>query len=137
MISRATFECRDRGRPPTGTAERTDTDKKRASYEGKLKRLEAERQKLLQAHYADAVPLDLMKSEQARITEEIASTNNALQGAVFDAERIEQTAERVVQLLKNCQTTYEEMGPHERRLMNQAFFHKIWVTEEGVVGWEY
>jgi site-specific DNA recombinase len=118
-------------------AERSDTDQKRMSYETKLKRLEAERHKLLQAHYHDAVPLDLLKSEQARIAGEIASTRSALKGAVYDSERIEETAERAVSLLKNCHTTYEDMSPQERRLMNQAFFSKIWVTEDGVVGWEY
>ena len=30
-------------------------------------KLEAERLKLVQAHYADAIPLDLLKSEQDRI----------------------------------------------------------------------
>jgi hypothetical protein len=29
------------------------------------------------------------------------------------------------------------MTPRDRRLMNQAFFKAIWVTEDGVVGWEY
>jgi hypothetical protein len=39
--------------------------------------------------------------------------------------------------LTNCQQAYEEMTSRDRRLMSQAFFRAIWVTEDGVVGWEY
>ena len=35
-------------------------------------RLLAERDKLLQAHYADAIPLDLLKREQDRIAKQLA-----------------------------------------------------------------
>jgi len=39
----------------------------RKALDKNRKRLLAERAKLLQAHYADAVPLDLLKTEQTRI----------------------------------------------------------------------
>ena len=41
-------------------------------------RLDNERVKLLQAHYADAVPLDLLKQEQARIGAELETINNRI-----------------------------------------------------------
>ena len=44
------------------------TDDERKLLVGQIEKLEAERLKLVQAHYADAIPLDLMKTEQARIT---------------------------------------------------------------------
>jgi len=44
-----------------GAAELTDLATRRTQLEG-------ERHKLLQAHYAGAIPLDLLKKEQDRIT---------------------------------------------------------------------
>ncbi len=38
----------------------------------RLARLEAERRKLLEAYYADALPLDLFRAEQERISRELA-----------------------------------------------------------------
>ncbi len=41
-------------------------------------RLDNERVKLLQAHYADAVPLDLLKQEQVRIGAELETINHRI-----------------------------------------------------------
>lgn len=118
-------------------AERVDTERQRKRYERKLKQLEAERHKLMQAHYAGAVPVDLLKSEQGRITEELASVQSALQGTIASADKLRATADAAVAWLHKCYEAYLAASPHERRLMNQAFFRKVWVTEDGVVGWEY
>lgn len=117
--------------------QRADTDRKRKQHTKKLQLLKAERHKLLQAHYADAVPVDLLKSEQERITAELAGVQAALKVTIANAERLQTTANNAVHWLNTCQRAYEEMSHHERRLMNQAFFTKVWVTEDGVVGWEY
>jgi hypothetical protein len=38
---------------------------------------------------------------------------------------------------RTCAAVVVSCSNVERRLMNQAFFKRIWVTEDGVVGWEY
>jgi len=45
----------------------------RSRQQKRIRQLEAERTKLLHAHYADAVPLDLLQQEQARIAKELSS----------------------------------------------------------------
>ena len=45
--------------------------------------------------------------------------------------------ERAVARAENCHEAYLAAGPQLRKQMNQAFFSRILVTEEGVVGWEY
>jgi hypothetical protein len=40
-------------------------------------------------------------------------------------------------LAMNCHKAYRSGSDATRRLMNQAIFNKIWVIEDGVVGWEY
>jgi hypothetical protein len=52
--------------------------RERESQERRLRKLKGERQKLLHAHYADAILLDLLKTEQVHITAEIASAEGRL-----------------------------------------------------------
>jgi site-specific DNA recombinase len=103
----------------------------------RLRQLEDERTKLLHAHYAGAVPLDLLKTEQQRITDELASVKGVLAAATASFERVQDTVAKAVAWAENCRLAYLESGPHGRRLMNQAFFKRVLVTEEGVVDWEY
>jgi hypothetical protein len=91
----------------------------------------------LQEHYADAIPLELLKSEQERVTAEISGVQTVLKTTTTDAETLKTTAHLAVKWLDNGQATYEKMSSQERRLKNQAFFKRVWVTEEGLVGWEY
>jgi site-specific DNA recombinase len=103
----------------------------------RLKLIEAEQGKLMQAHYADAIPLDLLKAEQSRLTAERIELEGALQGTSASEARLRDTVEVAVALLQNCNRSYDGMRARERRLMNQAFFKRVWVTEEGVVAWDY
>ena len=44
----------------------TGNVEERARQQKRIEQLKSERTKLLQAHYADALPIDLMRSEQKR-----------------------------------------------------------------------
>jgi site-specific DNA recombinase len=57
---------------------RKDAEHERTTRHRRLGQLEGERKKLLDAHYADAIPLDLLKSEQDRLTAEIANAEGHL-----------------------------------------------------------
>jgi site-specific DNA recombinase len=105
--------------------------------QNRLKALEAEQLKLMQAHYADAVPLELLKSEQSRLDSERSQLEGALRESIVGQQQLQKNADAAVRLLKNCHRTYEQMKQRERRMMNQAFFKRIWVTEDGIAGWEY
>jgi hypothetical protein len=43
--------------------------------------IQAEQLKLLQAHYADAIPLDLLRKEQVRLADELETVQRALSQA--------------------------------------------------------
>ena len=103
----------------------------------RIKQLEDERTKLLQAHYAGAVPLDLLGQEQERIGRELNSLQAQALAVNGSVERIEGHVAAAVALASDCHTAYDQSKPQGRRLMNEAFFKRVWVTEEGVVGWEY
>ena len=96
-------------------------------------KLEHRQKKLLEAHYNDAIPLELMKSEQAGITKQLAAIESQikLHGAEFTF--VLENLEKALELLEDCGTTYKMAPDHIKRLMNQAIFEKLWVDSDGNV----
>ena len=93
-------------------------------------RLEHEQDRLMQAHYADAIPLAVLKREQDRIAGELDQVNRRL-----DAHHGEYTDARAhlddaLNLLENCADIYARCDDANRRLCNQAFFTKVYIEED-------
>ena len=100
-------------------------------------RLENEQTRLIQAHYADAIPLSLLKREQDRILTELDHITRRI-----DAHHGEYTEARAhlddaLNLLENCVDIYKRCDDANRRLCNQAFFTKIYVDEDDDLHVEY
>src|SRR6266496_2698542 len=73
----------------------------------RLAHLEDERHKLLRAHLADAVPLDLLKAEQDRISREIGQAETLLARAEADYGEVLDTFDQAANLLANLdEATY-------------------------------
>ncbi len=109
--------------------ERQERDKARA-----LKRriqLNEQRRKLLNAHYLDAIPLELLKEEQDRITKEIAETERAILAAEIGIDRLESLLRLSMQFLTDCYETYILAPPSVRRQLNQAVFEAFFVGRDG------
>jgi site-specific DNA recombinase len=101
-----------------------------------IKRLSTERKKLLDAHYADAIPLGLLRDEQERITRELDNAERLLATAKQTQAQIESALEKCLSFLTDCHRAYLEASPRERRLMNQALFQRFLVSEDGVTAAE-
>ena len=72
--------------------------------------LKAQQAKLLEAHYADAVPLDLFKAEQTRLARELDHTSRELAALTADREHLEHRLEEALALLEQCHRLYTH--PH-------------------------
>lgn len=94
-------------------------------------RLDHERVKLLQAHYADAVPLDLLKQEQARIGAELETINNRIAAHHDEYAAARANLEDSIGLLANVAGIYRRCDDANRRLCNQAFFTAIYLDDDG------
>ena len=115
----------------------TQAQKLSKQSEGEQKRLklqedklERQQRKLLQAHYADAIPLHLLKEEQDRINRSlktIADQIKVLQSEYID---IVKHLDGAFELLEDCGRMYDLAGDYERRCFNQAIFSKIKVHED-------
>ena len=112
--------------------------KRNASVELQAKRerkrildLETERRKLLQAHLAGAVPLDLMKEEQDRITKELANAGAVLANTEVHWEALEENLTKALGLAAHFGEAYRRARPNERRWFNQAILESVHVDVDG------
>jgi site-specific DNA recombinase len=102
-----------------------DTEQRKREAERqrrRLARLEDERHKLLRAHLADAVPLDLLKAEQDRISREISQAQTLLARAEADYCEVMDTFDQAANLANLDEATYWSLPPLSRRLVNQTVF---------------
>jgi site-specific DNA recombinase len=102
------------------------------SQERRIRALDDERRKLLHAHYAGAVPLDLLKEEQSRIGRELEAAHAVLKRAGDDAAHVADTLEEALRLTLDIEGAYLRAPDAVRRQFNAAFFEAIWVDESGI-----
>jgi len=107
----------------TAAGERQQMEQQRIELTGK-------RQKLLDAHYAGAIPLDLLKTEQDRIAGQLMRIQEQLADAEANYEQARTTLVDTLDLTRDCHAAYLEAGDSTRRLFNQAFFAKIYIDED-------
>jgi site-specific DNA recombinase len=100
----------------------------------RLARLDAEREKLLQAHYAEAIPLDLLKREQERIGRQMAACQAALAQLNTELGDVERGLGEALLLVSDCHRLYQLAPAHVRRQLNQAVFERIVVEDDEVSG---
>jgi DNA invertase Pin-like site-specific DNA recombinase len=106
------------------------------SQRTRLTRLKDEQRTLLRAHYAGAVPIELLREEQQRIGNEIAQADQRLKATELRFEQIECAFEDALMLGADCQRMYREAPPQVRRQANQTIFEKLRVHNDEVVGAE-
>jgi site-specific DNA recombinase len=112
---------------------RLDAQRERRVQERRLVGLMGERKKLLDAHYADAVPLDLLKSEQERLTREIDTAESRLAEVEGDFKRAESNLHRALTRAGDCLTAYQEASGPLRRQFNLAFFRRLLIDDDHTV----
>ncbi len=114
-----------------------ETTRKQAEVEERdlttqQQRLTNEQSKLLQAHYAGAVPLTLLKSEQDRITGQLQVIEGRLAGARAHFGAIQANLAAALDLAGSCHRAYLAATPRVRRLLNQALYEQFYIDEDGV-----
>jgi site-specific DNA recombinase len=114
--------------------ERRLTTKALHRQEQRLAQLDRERRKLLQAHYADALPLDLLKEEQARIEVERSQATRIIEASIVHFDQIEKNLDLALRILKDCQAAYGSASRVARRNLNQSLFEALYVLSGRVIG---
>lgn len=108
-------------------------DRKRLIF--RQRRLLDERAKLLEAHYANAIPLELLKTEQDRIASELDTIEQRLAASELKFDTVEHILKKAYALSSNLHKAYLDAPARTRRLMNQALFERFLIDdEENVTG---
>jgi len=106
----------------------------RQEAEQRLDQLNRESNKLLQAHYADAISLDQLKHEQSRIAVARAAIERTLARATAGEELIRAKLDKACTLLQSAAEHYRAADSTIRRDLNQGVFDRIYVDDDAVVG---
>ena len=93
----------------------------------RIAKLADERLSLLQAFYAKAISIDLLKQEQDRIAAEMATSEERLETIHAQLDQLRAVLDRAISVASHCGMGY---------LYNQAFFDKILVNN-GEIKVEY
>jgi len=97
-------------------------------YKKQLTALTTQRKKLMSAYYQDALPLDLFKTEQARIANELVAIESSV---ALDRGAVEKTKESVgwaCDLLESCGKAYVRADEAVRAKWNAVLFDRIDVS---------
>lgn len=94
------------------------------------RRLLDERAKLLEAHYAGAIPLDLLKTEQNRIGSELDTIEQRLSATELKFDAVEINLKKALDLVANLHGAYLAANHRTRRLMNQAIFERFLINDD-------
>jgi hypothetical protein len=104
--------------------------KEKKSLTKKVDDLTGEQYKLMQAYYAEAVPLEMLKVEQVRLSAEIMLCEERLKTLNAQSQQAERVLELAIKLAGSCQNAYRKARPDTRRLFNQAFFEAIYIEDK-------
>lgn len=107
--------------------QRSEHDDRKRLEKAKLQ-LERKQQKLLEAHYNDAIPVDLLSREQKKLDTELNKIRRELSGHQTNTDRGERIITMALDLCEDMGQKYRRAPEHIRRLLNQVLFEQIKVV---------
>ena len=91
-------------------------------------KLEHQQHKLLQAHYEGAIPVELLRKEQQRITRSLTAANHRIQTLEQDLEDKEELVGQALDIAQHMAIAYHHAPNHIRRMLNQLFFEHVYLV---------
>ena len=118
-------------------ARTADSLKERKALTATVDDLTGKKYKLIEAYYAEAITLDMMKAEQMRLGTEIMLAEERLRTLDTRAEGVQKVLGMAITMADRCPTAYIKAQPETRRLFNQAFFEGIHVKDHKIQKAQY
>ena len=87
--------------------------------------IERKQRKLLEAHYNDAIPIEMLAAEQKRLDAELSRVNLQLKDLTADLGDAVRFIEMAVDLAEQSAGAYKRAPEHIRRMFNQILFKRI------------
>lgn len=96
-------------------------------------KIEHKQEKLLEAHFNDAIPLSLMKREQQSLSKQLSAIEHEISVRSTTFDDILKNLSLAFDLIEDCGRTYRKANDNIKKLMCQAIFKRIWIHEDGTV----
>ena len=91
-------------------------------------KLKRQQHKLLQAHYENAIPVELLRKEQQRITNSLTTANHRIQTLEQDIGDKEELVVQALDIVQHMANTYHHAPNHIRRMLNQLLFEHVYLV---------
>ena len=100
-------------------------DEERDQLKTQAQAIRRKQEKLLEAFYDQALPMELMASEQKQLEQSLTQVERRLKS--FEGDNVEQDSllDTALRLASNCYSAYAKALPAKKRLLNQVFFEKV------------
>lgn len=95
--------------------------------------LDRDSQKVLDAFYADAIDTHELKREQARIASRRAALEKTLMDLELNEQLITRQLDNCLRLLAAPHAQYLGADNNERRDLNQAVFHRLYIHDDEII----
>ena len=105
-----------------------------ATQRTRIGKLEREQAKLTEAYLADALPIDVLRTEQGRIQRELSQARILIGQYQDDYQAIEAALDHALLMCRYGSLAYEHAEPEVRRQLVQAAFDKLWVIGDEIAG---
>lgn len=103
----------------------------------RMAKLEGERRKLLDAYYAGAIDVAMLRSEQERIGGELRTTEQRLASVDTTLQQWREVLETAMRFASDCGQAYRRASHKTRRLFNAAVFDRLEVRDRRLAGVAY
>ena len=97
---------------------------KRQELEREKDKHERKQRKLLEAHYADAIPLNLFREEQEKLADAIAAIDRQLELHDDKFSEIKSKLSKALEIMEDCGEAYRAAPEPIKRAYNQALLRK-------------
>ena len=109
---------------------RNNAETQLQSLRREREKLERQRDKLMQAHYEGAIPVELLKLEQDRIATGLLGINKRLEASNLHFDEIESNLKMALDLTVDCAFAYQTATDKIKKQFNQVFFNRIFVNAD-------
>ena len=105
-----------------------DTQQQLTQITATQQKLKHQQHKLLQAHYEGAIPVELLRKEQHRITHSLTTANRRIQALEQDLGDKEELVSQALDIAQHMASAYHHAPTHIRRMLNQLLFEHVYLV---------
>ena len=111
-----------------------DTQQQLTQITATRQKLERQQEKLLQAHYESAIPVELLREEQQRITRSLTTASRRIQALEQDLGDKQELIGQALDIAQHMASAYHHAPNHIRRMLNQLFFEHVYLVPDQDAG---